>query len=230
MSKLGLLVFLVSFQAAYPQDKAVTPRSFTLIGTQTKNSTNVADLFNAGVYEFDKGNFDVAAYKFIDASKKDNITPEEKSVALYNAALSFEKTKKYKKAIDIYTLISTNERSKKLPKDGQKQTDREKEEEYQYLFYPLGNYGTWSREAYYRIGACCHELKDWACIIGSLENWKNYGPALSLSEEFEYRVRKGTALYELKLYKDAIEYLESATKVIKSKRAFIYSDAKKKRF
>ncbi len=228
MSKLGLLVFLISFQAAYTQDKAVTPRNSTLKNTQSKDNAKATELFNAGVFEFDKENFDVAAIKFMDASKQENISQEEKSVALYNTALSFEKSKKYRKAIEVYTLISVNERAKK-PSGNNKGTTNN-DEEYKYLFNPLGNYGAWSREAYYRIGACCHELKDWACIIGSIENWKNYGSALSLSEEFEYRIRKGTALYELKLYKDAIEYLESATKVIDSKKSFIYTDAKKRGF
>lgn len=201
MSKLGLLLLLISFQAVYPQDKSVTPRDFAPKKVQAKSRIKASSFFNSGVYEFDKGNFSDAYSMFISASQQDNISKEEKGVTLYNAALSLEKGKKYKKAIEQYTIISADEKLRDSFKD-----------------------------AYYRIGACCHELKDWACIIGSLENWKNYGQPLSLSEEFEYRIRKGTALYELKLYKDAIEYLESATKIIASRKSFIYTDAKKRGF
>jgi len=155
----------------------------------------------AGLDEFDKGNYETSYYKFSEASEQKNISREEKGIALYNSALSLERMKKYKKAIEQYTLLSSDQSTRDLFKD-----------------------------SYYRISACCHNTKDWACVIGSMENWKNYGKPLSLSEEFEYRIRKGTALYHLKLYRDAIEYISSATKVLNSNKSFIYSDARKRGF
>ena len=201
MSKLGLLVLLLSFQAVFAQDKAVTPRYFAPKDIKSQNRIKASSYFNAGVYEFDKGNFDLAYSNFIKASEQDQTPLKEKSVALYNAALSLERSKKYKKAIEQYTIISSNEKLRDSFKD-----------------------------AYYRISACCHELKDWACIIGSIENWKNYGQPLSISEKFEYMIRKGTALYELKLYNEAIEYLSSATKTLNTKKTFLYADSIKRGF
>ncbi|MFH1223203.1 MAG: hypothetical protein V1647_02535, partial [Pseudomonadota bacterium] len=51
---------------------------------------------------------------------------------------------------------------------------------------------------------------------------------LSLIEEFEYRVRKGTAYYELKSYKDAMNYLEPAVAVLNDKKSFLELNAKNK--
>jgi len=194
MSKLCLFILMLFNISAFCQDKAVEHRSGKTVSTNKK-------IFKDAISYFNKEDYEEAASSFIEASESSNITKEEKAIALFNAGLSLERDKKYKKAIEQYNLIAID-----------------------------GNVMQLYKDTYYRISSCCHELKDWACVIASLENWKNYGQPLSLSEEFEYRTRKGTALYELGLYSEAIEYLSSALKVINTKKTFIYEDAKKKNF
>lgn len=202
MSKLGLLLFIIiSTGSVQSQEKAVDPRISTPKKVQIKDRLKAAELFSSAADQFYNNKFDIAYSKFSQAAEQEGISPQEKAVASYNAALSLERMKKYKKAIDKYTLLSSDQSTKDILKD-----------------------------SYYRIGACCHQVKDWACVVGSIENWKNYGAPLSLSEEFEYRIRKGSALYELRLYRDTIDNVSSAIKVLGTKRSFIYSDSKKRGF
>ncbi len=194
MSKLCLFILTFFSISAFCQEKAVEHRIGKTVSANKK-------IFNEGISYFNRQDYQEAYSSFIEASESSNITKEEKAIALFNAGLSLERDKKYKKAIEQYNLISIDSNLIRLYKD-----------------------------TYYRISSCCHELKDWACVIASLENWKNYGQPLSLSEEFEYRIRKGTALYALGLYSESIEYLSSALKAISTKKTFIYDDAKKKNF
>ena len=153
--------------------------------------------FYQGFDNFVSGKFNSSYDSFIAASHNKKASKEEQGIALYNAALSLERSAKYDKAIKIYKEIT-------------------KEKAYAPLL----------KDSYYRIGACCHQQKNWTCVIESLNNWKNSQTELSLVEEFEFRVRKGTAYFELQSYRDVVDYLESATKVLKDKKDFLDLNAK----
>ncbi|MEI6092402.1 MAG: hypothetical protein WCQ47_01815 [bacterium] len=153
--------------------------------------------FYQGLDEFLNEKYSVSYNSFITASKDQKLTIEEKNTALYNAALSLERSSKTDKAIKMYKDITKEKVSSQLVKD-----------------------------SYYRIGACCHKQKNWTCVIESLNNWKNSQTELSLVEEFEFRVRKGTAYFELESYRDVIDYLEAAVKVLKEQRSFLTLNAK----
>lgn len=153
--------------------------------------------FYQGMDEFISEKYNTSYNSFISASKDQKLTVEEKNIALYNAALSLERSSKTDKAIKIYKDITREKVSSQLVKD-----------------------------SYYRISACCHKQKNWTCVIESLNNWKNSQTELSLVEEFEFRVRKGTAYFELQSYRDVIDYLDSAVKVLKDQRSFLTLNAK----
>jgi hypothetical protein len=86
------------------------------------------------------------------------------------------------------------------------------------------------RDRYYRISACCHELKKWDCVLSGLKNWKEQSGSLSLVEEFEFRVRVGSAYLSLSDYKDSIQYLETAAKVFVEKKHLLLTDAQNKEY
>jgi hypothetical protein len=183
------LVFCLFLQAAQPE-KAVTPRTFS-----PKSRTDASKDFYKAMDEFSRNKFERAYNTFSKAVMADNITPEEKNIALYNSALSLERDKKYSKALDVYNAIKNND------------PDR-----------------------YYRISACCHELKKWDCVMSGLKNWKNASGSLSLVEEFEFRVRTGSAYLSLSSYKDSIEYLETAVRAFTEKKHLLLADAQNKEY
>jgi len=86
------------------------------------------------------------------------------------------------------------------------------------------------KDKYYRISACCHELKKWDCVLSGLKNWKDQSGSLSLVEEFEFRVRTGSAYVSLLSYKDGIPYLETAVKVFSEKQELLLTDATNKAY
>ncbi len=86
------------------------------------------------------------------------------------------------------------------------------------------------KDKYYRISACCHELKKWDCVLAGLKNWKNQSGALSLVEEFEFRVRMGSAYVSLFAYKDGVPYLETAIKAFSEKQNLLLIDAANKEY
>ncbi len=193
MSKFVLIYCLVTISTvlqAGVQKKAVSPRAFSL-----KSRFEASKDFYTGMDEFSNGKFEKAYDLFLKAAKTDGISKEEKAVAMYNAGLSLERSKKYSIALDTYNKI-----------DGL------------------------DRDRYYRIGACCHELQKWDCVLSSLKNWKNQSGSLSLIEEFEFRVRMGGAYLSLSDYKDSIQYLETATKVFLERKRLLLSDAQNKEY
>jgi len=86
------------------------------------------------------------------------------------------------------------------------------------------------KDKYYRISACCHELKKWDCVLAGLKNWKDKSGSLSLVEEFEFRVRTGSAYVSLYSYKDGVPYLETAAKAFIEKQELLLKDAQNKEY
>ncbi|MCX6112292.1 MAG: hypothetical protein NTY22_03265 [Proteobacteria bacterium] len=196
MSKLVLSYFIFcSVLMANDASYYIKEAGLREVGPQ-KLST-ASKKFYQGFDEFVNGKYSASYNSFLAASHDPKITKEEQGIALYNAALSLERSSKYDKAIKIY-----------------KDVTKEK------AYVPL------LKDSYYRIGACCHKQKNWTCVIESLNNWKNSQSELSLVEEFEFRVRKGTAYFELQSYRDVLDYLESAVKVLKDKKSFLILNAK----
>lgn len=86
------------------------------------------------------------------------------------------------------------------------------------------------KDKYYRISACCHELKKWDCVLSGLKNWKDQSGSLSLIEEFEFRTRTGSAYISLLSYKDGTPYLETAVKAFTEKQNLLLEDAVNKEY
>ncbi|MEI6079396.1 MAG: hypothetical protein WCQ53_01995 [bacterium] len=196
MSKLVLLYFILS-SLAHANDASFYIKEAGLRDFEPQKLGSASKKFYKGMDEFMNGKYSASYFSFISASREKIITKEEKGIALYNAALSLERASKCDKAVKIFKEIA-NEKS----------------------------YVTLLKDSYYRIGACCHKQKNWACVIENLNNWKNAQTELSLVEEFEFRVRKGTAYFELQSYRDVVDYLESAVKVLKDQKAFLVLNAK----
>jgi tetratricopeptide (TPR) repeat protein len=188
MSKLVLFYFVLS-TALWANDASYYMKKANLRDFAPQKMASASKKFYRGMDDFTNSKFSSAHDAFISASKEKGISREEQGIAIYNAALSLERTSKYDKALRLYREIT-------------------KDEVYAPLF----------KGSYYRIGACCHKQKNWTCVIESLNNWKNSQSELSLVEEFEFRVRKGTAYFELGAYRDVVDHLESAVKTFKNQR------------
>jgi hypothetical protein len=196
MSKLVLFYFILS-TALWANDASYYMKEANLRDFAPQKMASASKKFYKGMDDFTASKFSSAYNSFISASKEKKISKDEQGIALYNAALSLERTSKYDKALKAYRDIT-------------------KDQGYAPLF----------KDSYYRIGACCHKQKNWTCVIESLNNWKNSQSELSLVEEFEFRVRKGTAYFELGAYRDVVDYLESAAKTFKNQRSFLLLNAK----
>lgn len=128
-----------------------------------------------------------------------NLPIYSNSIELFNSALTLERSGEHKKAIATYYEAIKNSTDKSFLKD-----------------------------CYYRIGASCHKINDWTCVISSLQNWKNTGSRLSISEQFEFRIRTGSAYLKLQSYRDSKNYLEPAVRTFLKKRGLLVRDAKNK--
>jgi tetratricopeptide (TPR) repeat protein len=153
------------------------------------------DTFHKALDEFSMEKFKDAAKHFMQVYTDKTVPNDEKNISLYNAALSHERDKQYNEAITGYKKLIENRDSAFLYKD-----------------------------TYYRISACCTETKNWACIVTQLNKWKSVKP-LTLSEEFEFRIRIGAAYTRMGSYKDSTDYLETALKVLKNNKKFLVEDA-----
>lgn len=154
-----------------------------------------SETFHKALDEFSLGKFKESATHFMQVHTNKKTPTDEKYMSLYNSALSYERNKQYKEAISSYKRILENK-------------------DVQFLY----------RDTYYRISACCMETKNWSCIVSQLDKWKSI-KALTLSEEFEFRIRTGAAYTKMGAYKDSADYLETALKVLKNSKKFLIEDA-----
>ena len=193
MSKFVLIYCCIIFSAfaeGPKEERSVTPRDFS-----PKSRFEASKEFYKGMDEFSRGKFEKAYSSFSKVAKLSDIPVEEKDVAVYNSALSLERSKKYTKALDLYNSIANPD-----------------------------------KDTYYRTSACCHELKKWSCVLSGLQNWKNKSGSLSLVEEFEFRVRTGSAYYSLQSFRDSVPYLETAVKAFVDKNNLLIEDSKNKSY
>jgi len=191
--------FVLLYFLALSAFAAPADKSVKHVVTEPKTPFKASDTFYTAMDEFVNEKYKDAYRDFTKTSKNKNISKEEIGISLYNAALSLERNEKFGQALELYKKILNSKGARFLYKD-----------------------------AYYRASSCCHELKNWTCVMANLDNWKNTREVLSLVEEFEYRVRKGTAYYELKSYKDSINYLEPAVQVFDDKITFLNLNARNK--
>ena len=110
MSKLALIFIVLSNSFVFAQqDLAVSPKASTLKIVSSKARFKASLIFNEAIDDFESQKYDSAYTTFMKASEQKGVSIEEKGLALYNAALSLERNKKYKKAIELYTIICAND-------------------------------------------------------------------------------------------------------------------------